>query len=409
MMRLIVFIVLFLAIDFYAFQAVRLALQSSNQGLRTGLYFLFWSIPLVSIAYVFLAGTGATEPWPKSINTYFTAFIFIVYVSKFLILPFLFIDDLWRGVRYLIQDNGAGPTADASRSRFLVNTGLILGSLPFLTLTYGMIRNPYRYKVFRKKVPLANLPDSLDGLRIVQISDIHSGSFTYKEPIRAAIELINKEEADLVFFTGDLVNDQAVEMQPYVDLFSQIRAKRGVYSVLGNHDYGDYHEWPSKKAKEANFQALVQTHSDLGWDLLRNEHRRLSINGTDISVIGVENYSAMDRFPKHGDLAKAYAGCEDCALKILLSHDPSHWDYEVVDKYSDINLTLSGHTHGMQFGVEIPGFIKWSPIKYMYKQWAGLYQRNQQYLYVNRGLGFLGYPGRVGILPEITSLELRKA
>lgn len=409
MMRLIVLIVLFLAIDVYAFQAVRLALQGSNQALRTGLQILFWCIPVMSIAYAILAWTGATEHWPKSVNTYLTAFIFIAYLSKFLLLPFLLIDDLWRGVRYLVQRNGEGQPFDASRSRFLTNTGLLIGSLPFISLTYGMIRNPYRYKVFRKKVAIAGLPDALDGLRIVQISDIHSGSFMFKDPIREAIELINKEEADLVFFTGDMVNDQATEMQPYVDLFSKVRAKQGVYSVLGNHDYGDYHQWPSKEAKEANFRALVQTHSDLGWDLLRNEHRRISINGTDISVIGVENYSALDRFPKHGDLSKAYAGCEDCALKILLSHDPSHWDYEVIPDFPDIDLTLSGHTHGMQFGVEIPGFIKWSPIKFMYKQWAGLYQHEQQYLYVNRGLGFLGYPGRVGILPEITSLELRKA
>ncbi len=409
MMRLIVFIVLFLAIDFYAFQAVRLALQSSNQGLRTGLYILFWSIPVISIGYTILVTTGVTGHWPKSINTYLTAFIFIAYVSKFLMLPFLLIDDLWRGARYLVQRNGDAGDVDASRSRFLTNFGLILGSLPFISLTYGMIRNPYRYKVFRKHVSIPNLPESLEGLRIVQISDIHSGSFTFKEPVKEAIDLINKEEADLVFFTGDMVNDQAVEMQPYVDLFAQIRAKQGVYSVLGNHDYGDYHEWPSKEAKQANFQALVRTHADLGWDLLRNEHRRIDINGTELSIIGVENYSALDRFPKHGDLAKAYAGCEDCAVKILLSHDPSHWDYEVRPDFPDIDLTLSGHTHGMQFGVEIPGFIKWSPIKFMYKQWAGLYQRDQQYLYVNRGLGFLGYPGRVGILPEITSLELRKA
>ncbi len=250
------------------------------------------------------------------------------------------------------------------------------------------------------------LAPSLRGLRIVQISDIHSGSFLFKDPVKTAIELINREEPDLVFFTGDLVNEVADEMTPFMDVFDRIRARFGVFSVLGNHDYGDYASWPDPESKTANLHKLKDIHRRLGWELLNNEHRILRINGAEVAVIGVENYSAWDRFPRHGDLAKAYSGAEKAGLKLLLSHDPSHWDAQVTKDFSDIQLTFSGHTHGMQFGIEVPGFIKWSPIKYLYRQWAGLYQKGSQYLYVNRGLGYLGYPGRVGILPEITVVEL---
>ena len=245
-------------------------------------------------------------------------------------------------------------------------------------------------------------------LKIVQISDVHAGSFTYKEPVRNAIDLINNEQADLVFFTGDLVNNTADEMDPYMDVFDKIRAKFGVFSVLGNHDYGDYVRWGSREERDANLERLKEVHKELGWNLLINEHRLIPIKGATVGVIGVENYSAKARFPKYGDLAAAYQGCE-ASLKLLLSHDPSHWEDQVIKDYKDIDITFSGHTHGMQFGIEIPGWIKWSPIKYMYKQWAGLYSQDKQFLYVNRGLGFLGYPGRVGILPEITVLELAKA
>ncbi|MCB0641956.1 MAG: metallophosphoesterase, partial [Phaeodactylibacter sp.] len=264
-------------------------------------------------------------------------------------------------------------------------------------------------KVHRTNVAIRNLPAELSGLRIVQISDIHSGSFTFKEPVRHAIELINKEQADLVFFTGDLVNNTADETEPYLDVFDKIQSRFGVFSVLGNHDYGDSVRWGSAAEKAANLNRLKDIHKGLGWDLLVNEHRLIPIRGAQVAVIGVENYSAKARFPKCGDLSKAYAGCAGLPLQLLLSHDPSHWEEQVLKDYPEIQLTFSGHTHGMQFGVEIPGWIKWSPIQYMYKQWAGLYRQGEQFLYVNRGLGFLGYPGRVGILPEITVLELTPA
>ncbi|MCB0663552.1 MAG: metallophosphoesterase, partial [Saprospiraceae bacterium] len=239
-------------------------------------------------------------------------------------------------------------------------------------------------------------------------SDIHSGSFFLKEPIQNAIDIINKENPDLVLFTGDMVNTIADEMEPYMEIFSQIKAKYGVYSVRGNHDYGDYSRWPSAEAKEANHKKFEAIQSAMGWDLLKNENRILNIKGADLALIGIENTSGLPQFQKYGDLAKAHAGTESAKVKILLSHDPSYWEPGILSTYNDIDLTLSGHTHGFQFGIEIPGWIKWSPSQYMYKQWAGLYSRENQHLYVNRGFGFLGYPGRVGILPEITVLTLTR-
>ncbi len=361
------------------------------------------------IAILWLAGIQFGLVTPEKAGKFksiFQSALFLIYICKVIILPFILIDDLRRGFLWVAGLFRTEPTYMPSRSRFLSTLGLAAGALPFSLLLYGMWRNPYRYKVHKTKIPVRNLPSALDGLRIVQISDIHSGSFTLTEPVENAIKMVLDLEPDLVLFTGDLINSQASEVVPFISMFSNIHAPSGVYSILGNHDYGDYHDWPSKAAKEANFQDLVNTHAKLGWDLLRNEHRILNIRGEEIALVGVENYSTHARFPKYGDLDKALDGCAHVPLKILMSHDPSHWEAQVRGQHQDIFLTLSGHTHGMQFGVEIPGWMKWSPIQYVYKQWAGLYQHAHQYLYVNRGLGFLGYPGRVGILPEITLLEL---
>jgi len=331
----------------------------------------------------------------------------IIYFSKLLIVAVLFIDDLRRLFMSAYDGIAGTQSYDKSRSLFLSQIAIFIGSLPLIILTYGIIRNRYRYKVYKETVPIEDLPKSLDGLKIVQISDIHSGSFTLKEPVKYAVDLINNQEADLVFFTGDLVNSVASEMADFVDVFDKIKSKYGVFSILGNHDYGDYARWESAEAKQNNFNDLIDIHKKMGWDIMLNENRKLKINGEIVSIIGVENYSASPRFQKYGNLQKAYEGTENSALKLLLSHDPTHWEDEVLKKFKDIAITFSGHTHGAQFGIEIPGWIKWSPIKYVYKQWAGLYKTGKQYLYVNRGLGFLGYPGRVGILPEITVLKLK--
>lgn len=406
-MRLFLLLAILLSLDLYVFQGIRFLASGWTATTRNIVYGLYWLIPIILVISLLLVSSGQQIDWNKPAFNFLRAFLFIAYFSKLVIGGILLIDDIRRlffaGYHSLAGSSG---TVNLGRSRFLTQFGILMGSIPFLSLTYGIIRNPYRYQLFSQKVRIPGLPEALAGLKIIQISDIHSGSFTLKDPLKRAIEMINEQQPDLVFFTGDLVNNEAREMEPYLDVFDKIDAKYGVYSVLGNHDYGDYIRWESREAKMHNMERLYATHQRLGWQLLRNENRVLDINGHQVAVLGVENYSAHPRFPKYGDLDAAHQGAEHASLKLLLSHDPTHWEDQVVKDFRDVAITFSGHTHGMQFGVEIPGWFKWSPIQYIYKQWAGLYEREGQYLYVNRGFGFLGYPGRVGILPEITLLEL---
>jgi predicted MPP superfamily phosphohydrolase len=277
------------------------------------------------------------------------------------------------------------------------------GSL-FTSLIYGF-SNKYNYKVKRVSLKYPNLPESFKGLKIAQLSDIHSGSFTDKAAVQRGVEKVLSLKPDIILFTGDLVNNTAEEMVNYVDVFGQLKAPMGVYSILGNHDYGDYHNWPDLHSKKRNLDHLKEIHRQMGWRLLLDEHVPLEKESQQIALIGIQNWSALKRFPKYGNLTKAYEGAKKYPFKILMSHDPTHWDAEVRTKFPDIDLMLAGHTHGMQFGVEIPWF-KWSPVQYVYKQWMGLYEEGTQKLYINRGYGFIGYPGRVGILPEITLIEL---
>lgn len=419
--RMIV-IYIFLLADVYAFQGLRTLLKDLPVVWSRLITVLYWLIPILLIFMVWMIRTDNRDLLSKTAWAYFFPFIMIAYVSKLVMAGALLIGDIGVWISRISvflankqtflpflqnpdYDTASGLT-NPGRSKFLARFALILGAIPFTTLIHGIIRNAYRYRVLRETVTLDNLPAQLDGLKIIQISDIHSGSFTLKEPIRKAIRLINQENADLVFFTGDIVNSKAEEMDNYMDVFDKIESKHGVYSVLGNHDYGDYGDWKDHQEKEDNFERMKQVHKELGWNLLLNENRILDINGKKLSVIGVENWAANHRFRTAGDLQKAYEGA-DAPVKLLLSHDPSHWDAEITKEFKDIDITFSGHTHGFQFGIEIPGFIKWSPSKYLYKQWAGLYQKDNQYIYVNRGLGFLGYPGRVGMLPEITVMELK--
>jgi predicted MPP superfamily phosphohydrolase len=282
--------------------------------------------------------------------------------------------------------------------------GLSFGSGVLGSLVNGFT-NKYDYQVKKVTINFDTLPQAFKGLKMVHISDIHSGSFNNKEAVQKGVSRILELKPDIIFFTGDLVNNKADEMNDYIDVFSRLKAPMGVYSTLGNHDYGDYEQWESLTQKENNLNQLKEVHSRLGWRLLLDENITLERNEQKISVIGVQNISAKPRFHSYGSLAKAYAGTEAIPFKVLLSHDPSHWEGQVTKTYNDIQLMLAGHTHGMQFGVELPGF-RWSPVQYVYKQWAGLYEEKNQKLYVNRGFGFIGYPGRVGILPEITLIEL---
>lgn len=407
-MRVFPLIILLFVLDYFTFQALEAVTVDWSNWSKTILNTVYWMIPIVAIGLTYSFSIGAVAKWSKNTFTIVRSTIMLSYFSKFLIIAVLILGDVGQLIFSLFESLTSGNAFDYGRTKLVNQVAIAVGIIPFFTLLYGILRNQYRYKIYNTLVTIPDLPKALEGLKIVQISDIHSGSFTKKYPIKAAIDMINEQRADLVFFTGDLVNSISHEMEPFMDIFDKIKSRYGIFSILGNHDYGDYVRWESATQKAQNLENLKNIHSRLGWDLILNDNRLVKIKGEDVAVIGVENYSAHGRFMKYGDLEKANQGTDEAGLKLLLSHDPSHWEDEVLEKFKDIHITFSGHTHGAQFGLEIPGIIKWSPIKYVYKQWAGLYQKNKQYLYVNRGFGFLGYPGRVGILPEITVMELRK-
>ncbi|WPP49911.1 metallophosphoesterase [Catalinimonas niigatensis] len=406
---------LFFLMDWYVFQAVRSVIDTMSGNWRKVIYGIYWLITIISIGGFLYYNLGGKEDIGRDFRTIIFSFIFVNYFSKLFGVIFLMIDDVGRAARWTwsqFAGSSSGLTSGKegggiSRSDFLVKSSLVATAIPALTMGYGIISGAHDYRIRRKTVNLKNLPASFDGLRIAQISDIHSGSFFNKTAVAGGIDMLMDEKPDIVFFTGDLVNDRADEVKDYQSLFSKLKAPLGVYSTLGNHDYGDYASWSSGEAKRKNLQNLIQTHKQMGWDLLMNEHRFLSQGSDKIAILGIENWGTGG-FAQYGKLNQAYQGAKDAPVKLLLSHDPSHWDAQVRQQYEDIDIMFSGHTHGMQFGIEI-GDFKWSPVQYRYKQWAGLYQEGEQYLYVNRGYGYLVFPGRIGILPEITILELKKA
>ena len=408
----IIFLSLMLLLDLYVFQSIKIVTNTSTIRTRNLVVISYWTVVALSVISFLLFVYTPQDFFGKKIRVYLFAMVIGFFMAKLLAATFFVIDDIRRIIQWTFSKAVASPTVaqstdgDAlSRSVFLSWMGLIAGSSLFGSLLYGF-SNKYNYKVVKHKLSFDNLPSSFKGLKIIHISDIHSGSLLDKAAVEKGIKMIVEQKPDVIFFTGDLVNDRATEMDGYMDLFSKITAPMGVYSSLGNHDYGDYVQWPQDGiSKEQNLDNLKKVHAELGWRLLLNEHVVLEKNNEKIAVLGVENWSSKIRFPKYGKLENAYQGTDVYPFKILLSHDPSHWDAQVRTDYNDIDLMLSGHTHGMQFGVEIPG-IKWSPVQYVYKEWAGLYESGKNKLYVNRGFGFLGYPGRVGVMPEITLLEL---
>ena len=353
--------------------------------------------------------------WNNVFRFICTVFL-IILLCKLIGCTFLIVDDLIRLFRWFIAlfkkreiTSTIGSNEGISRLKFFSQLAIAFTVIPAIGFIYGIVRGAYKYKIHKVNISFPNLPDEFIGFKIVQLSDIHCGSFMNADPLIKAFNLSSEQKPDIILFTGDLVNNEATETKPYIEAFKMLKAPFGVYSCLGNHDYGDYKVWESSEAKKENLSNLKNIHAECGWRLLMNENVPIEKNGQKIALLGVENWGGNLRFPKYGKLENAHAGTEAYPFKILLSHDPSHWDYQVLkeSKYNDIDLTLSGHTHGMQFGIEIPGF-KWSPVQYIYKNWAGLYKKGSQYLYVNRGLGFLGYPGRLGIWPEITVIELQK-
>jgi len=398
-----------LILDYYGFQVSK---TLANH--RPWASSLFWgfhiAVYLSLIAFQYLHERGEL---PVKYVYLFLSVILTLYVPKIAMLVFLGIEDIFRGLLQftMIKKNGLEvppETARIPRSKFISQMALGVAALPFAGMAYAILKGKYDFQVRRVKLTLPNLPAAFDGLRITQVSDMHIGSFDSHDAIKRGIALINEQASDLIFFTGDLVNNLVHEVQGYEPELSSLKARYGVYSVLGNHDYGDYAKEIDTDAKwMAHYQDMQATHASFGWRLLRNEAEVLRKGKDTLAIIGVENWSRYNRFPNYGDLKKAWEGAEEAPVKLLLSHDPSHWEDEILLQ-TDIDVTFAGHTHGCQFGIEVPG-IKWSPVQYVYRQWAGLYQEGKQYLYVNRGFGFAGFAGRLGITPEITVFELKKA
>lgn len=404
--------VILLLIDYYFFQAIIAVSKNWSALWKNFIRIGFWAPTVITLVVLLWWFFG--DPYRVSANfrNWMITGIVAVYFPKLFGIIFLLVDDLQRGAKWLVQFIYKGAAGDLpgegiTRSEFLTKSALVATAIPFGAFAYGIISGAHDYRIKRIMLKLPNLPKAFDGFRIGQISDIHSGSFYNKTAVEGGVSMMNKEKPDVLFFTGDLVNNETSEIKDYKEVFGKLNAPFGVMSVTGNHDYGDYRSWSSAIEKQKNFGALVQAHKEMGYDILMNEHRLIVVDGEKIAILGIENWGT-GRFPKYGDLSKAYLGTSEAPVKILLSHDPSHWDAQVRPEYNDIDLMLAGHTHGFQFGVEIGGF-KWSPSQYVYKQWAGLYQVDNQFLYVNRGFGFIGYPGRIGIPPELTIIELKQA
>ncbi|MEJ5963796.1 metallophosphoesterase [Pedobacter immunditicola] len=431
---LILLTFIMLALDYYCYKAILSVFKKWKPSTKRLFTILWWSYTVLLTIGVF---TSIYLNLFLSLRAVILVAYFLTVTCKLVFLPFLLIDDLRRLITKIVRgkakmENAPSPVLAApvmaiagdaepisqpsmipaaepiSRSSFLVKAGLAVAAIPLTSLSWGIVSGAYDYSIKRVKLVLPNLPKAFDGITLAQLSDIHSGSFYNQKAVNGGIDMLLAEKPDLIFFTGDLVNDKATELRQYQDIFARVKAPLGVYSILGNHDYGEYHfgKEPSA-AKTKNLQDIIKTHELMGWDLLMNENRRIKVDGEEIGLLGIENWG-MGRFPKYGRMDLATENTDDLPVKLLLSHDPSHWRGQVLEEYPQIDAMFSGHTHGMQFGVRIPNF-QWSPVQYIYKEWAGLYQHKHQQLYVNVGYGFLGYPGRVGILPEITIFELKRA
>ncbi|MFD2529465.1 MULTISPECIES: metallophosphoesterase [Polaribacter] len=401
--RLVILFAVIILLEFYAFQAIKTI--SKNKIIRFA--WLFISVAVYAnflyVALTYDRGQGQTPQFQMAMGLLLT-----VLIPKIIVLLFMFGEDIYRWFLKLISAISSENTKPlASRRKFISQIALGLAAIPFASFIYGILQGKYNYKVLKYQLSFKDLPDAFDGFTITQISDIHSGSFTNKEKIKYGVDLINQQKSDIMLFTGDIVNNKADEMDDWIDVFDKLEAKEGKYSILGNHDYGDYMDWKNPQDKIDNFQKVKDIHKKIGFDLLLDEHRYLEKDGQKIALLGVENWGKG--FNQAGDLKKASKNIKKEDFKILMSHDPSHWEEIVKKDNLNYHLTLSGHTHGLQMGIEIPGWLKWSPSQFVYKQWAGLYEEAGRFINVNRGFGYHAFPGRVGIWPEITVIELKKA
>lgn len=403
-MRWILFIIAYIFFVVYGYQAIKTLTKNKWY------YYAFLAIGFVVVGNFLFQFVGASKgrvmsPPKNEALGYLLAFMSFGMV----LIPILMGEDILRfftGIYHKYSPSEKNFHVP-SRRKFVSQMALGLAAIPFSSLLYGMFKGKYDFRVLTYTLHFDDLPAAFDGYRITQISDIHSGSFDDREKIEYAVDLVNQQQSDAIFFTGDMVNNRSSEMIPWMDVFDKLKAKDGKYSILGNHDYGDYFYWDSEEEKEQNFEELKRIQKDIGFDLLLNESRFIEKDGQRLAIVGVENWG-RGVFIKAGDLKKAAENIDKDDFKVLMTHDPSHWEDVVIDDEYKYQLTLSGHTHGMQFGIEIPGWVKWSPIKWRYKYWAGIYKEMGQYINVNRGFGYLGYPGRVGIWPEITVIELKK-
>jgi predicted MPP superfamily phosphohydrolase len=403
--RFIILCALLLFIEFYSYQAFRTLIKA--RWVLIG-YQVISLLVLIFIIYSFSQVDRSVGQTRQFMFT--TGLMLVVYVPKIVLTLIMFGEDIIRVgasiLNYFVY-NTPRKEMMPDRRKFVSQIALGLAAIPFLSIIYGIFEGKYNFKVIKQTIFFPDLPDAFDGFKITQISDVHSGSFDNPEKINYAIDLINAQESDLILFTGDIVNTHAKEMHPWLETFNRIKDyKYGKFAVLGNHDYGEYVTWPSEKEKDENFKAIKDLYSQIGFKLMLNEHTYIQKGDDKIALIGVENWGV--NFKKAGDLNKASENVHQDDFKVLMSHDPSHWDAEIKDHPKNFHLTFAGHTHGMQFGIEIPGYFKWSLAQYIYKQWAGLYENVGKYVYVNRGFGFHAYPGRVGIMPEITVIELKK-
>ncbi|MFL2613180.1 MAG: metallophosphoesterase [Flavobacteriaceae bacterium] len=405
-MRWIISILFFLIFQWYSYQAIKTF--TSNRWLLFA-YFLFVIMVVGNLLFYTVILERSTSNEPRLM--YAIGFFISLFVFQILVTILLLGEDIFRipqGIYAYFSKMPDQVQFLPQRRKLISQIAIGLAAIPFASLLYGMFRGKYNFKVLSYKLEYDDLPEAFEGFKIAQISDIHSGSFDNPKKVQYGVDLVNAQDADVVFFTGDLVNNRAEEILPWIQTFKKINTKHGVYSILGNHDYGDYSPWESPEAKKKNMEDLKKAQKEMGWDLLLNESRFIEKQGQRIAILGVENWGSGG-FKKAGDLNKALSNVAAEDFKILMSHDPSHWEAEVIPHPFNIHLTLSGHTHGMQFGIEIPGWIKWSPIKWRYKQWAGIYEKLNQRLNVNRGFGYLAYPGRVGIWPEVTVITLNRA
>ena len=395
----LIFSAIILLIDFYSYRGVKKLTANYSQKIKRVINIFFWIIPIFLIAGLFLFSILSIRPANFLSYFHFISGTFILfYIPKLVFIVFNLFDDLYLFIKHLFNigkkkepevENQGQPI---SRATFLSRVGMVIAGVPFLSIAYGIKWGRFNFTVRRYKLSFSNLPPAFDGLQIVQFSDFHIGSFMhYGQKVAEAVELINQQNADLLLFTGDFVNNVSFEMDSFLSILENLTAKMGKYSILGNHDYGDYVPWNSAEEKRKNLERLVKIQDDLGFKMLLNDSQKIALNGDIIELIGVENWG-LPPFPQYGDLNKALTNVNPDSFKILMSHDPSHWDAQVLNK-TDIDLTLSGHTHGAQFGIEIPGW-RWSPASIRYKRWGGMYNEAEQHLYVNTGIGFIGFPGR---------------